>query len=108
MEDKGAIILKSEGMRAYARLRLASIAHEQGAHQVNDFMPAEWHICAGEPKQALELARLSAIGDPYTLHLGVDPLYDSIRHNPTFTATLTKAGTPLPNTLVNGNAHLCE
>ena len=109
MEDKGAVVLKSKGVRAYARLRLAASAHEQGTRQINDFMPAEWHVCAGEPKQALdELDKLAAIRDPYMLHLGVDPLYDSIRNNPAFTAILTKAGTPQPSTLVNVNAHLCE
>ena len=109
LEDKGMEALKHGGVKGYARLRLAAIADKKGSGQVNDFMPAEWYACAGNREQTLvELDRLATANDSFMLHVGVDPLFDSLHHDPQFLAILSKAGISVPASLVNVNSHICE
>jgi serine/threonine-protein kinase len=109
LEDRGLEALKTKGIRAYAELRLAAIHDRQGTGQINDFMPAEWYACAGERDKALsELERLASSQDPYMLHAGVDPLYDSFHHDPRFLALQARAGVMIPPSLQNVNSRLCE
>jgi hypothetical protein len=99
----------AKGIRAYAQLRLDAIQSKRGTGQVNDFMPAEWYACAGQREQAMaELERLAASHDPYMLHAGVDPLFDSFHQDPRFLAALAKSGLTVPPALRNVNSHLCE
>src|SRR5277367_746881 len=85
LEKKGLSLLRSKGIHAYAELRLAAIESKQGVGQLNDFSPAEWYACAGRRDQAIaELERLSSAHDPYMLHVGVDPLFDSFHRDPRF------------------------
>jgi DNA-binding winged helix-turn-helix (wHTH) protein/tetratricopeptide (TPR) repeat protein len=87
LETRGMETFKTRGIRAYAQLRLDAIQSKQGIGQVNDFMPAEWYVCAGKRDQAMaELERLTASHDPYMLHAGVDPLFDSFHQDPRFLA----------------------
>jgi tetratricopeptide (TPR) repeat protein len=109
LEDRGMKVFQAKGIRAYAGLRLEAIRDKRGAGQVNDFMPAEWYACAGKREQAMaELERLAAANDPYMLHVGVDPLFDSLHQDPRFLATLAKSGVMVPPSLRNVNSHLCE
>jgi DNA-binding winged helix-turn-helix (wHTH) protein/tetratricopeptide (TPR) repeat protein len=109
LEEKGRTVLETQGVKAYARLRLKAIADHRGTQQVNDFMPAEWYACAGERDQALaELEKVTDSGDPYMLHVGVDPIYDSLHNDPRFVSMLTKTGVSIPPSLVNANSHVCE
>jgi tetratricopeptide (TPR) repeat protein len=109
LESRGMQVFKKGGIRAYARLRLDAIQSGRGTSQANDFMPAEWYACAGKRDQALaELERLAASQDPYMLHVGVDPLFDSFHQDPRFIALLAKSGIAVPPSLRNVNAHLCE
>jgi hypothetical protein len=102
-------LLKTNGIHAYAELRLAAIEKKQGVRQVNDFSPAEWFACAGRHDQALaELQRLTDAHDPYMLHVGVDPLFDSFHKGPPFLALLSKSGVGIPASLANIDSHLCE
>jgi DNA-binding winged helix-turn-helix (wHTH) protein/Tfp pilus assembly protein PilF/TolB-like protein len=109
LEDKGMAVLKSQGIHAYAQLRLDAIRSKRGVSQANDFSPAEWSVCAGKHEQALaELQRLTASQDPYMLHVAVDPLYDSFHGDPRFLALVAKTGLAVPPSLQNVNSHLCE
>ena len=109
LEDRGAEVLRTKGIRAYAVLRLEAIREKRGTRQVNDFMPAEWYACAGEREKALaELERLAAANDPYILHVGVDPLYDSLHQEPRFVAMLSRAGLRVPSSLQHVDSHVCE
>jgi hypothetical protein len=100
---------KTRGIRAYAQLRLDAIQSKRGIGQVNDFMPAEWYACAGKRDQAMaELERLASSQDPYMLHVGVDPLFDSFHQDPRFLALLATSGVRIPPALQNVNSHLCE
>lgn len=109
LEDDGLAAYKSGGIKAYARLRLNAIGRKQGTQQVNDFMPAEWYVCAGEHEEALnELKHLAEVNDPFMLHVGVDPLFDSLHNDPRFKAVLSKAGVSVPDALAHANAHVCE
>ena len=109
LEEKGMELLKTQGVRAYAELRLAAIQSHRGVAQVNDFSPAEWYACAGHRNEAIaELERLSAAHDPFLLHVGVDPLFDSLHGDPRFTALLAKSGVAVPASLGAKDSHLCE
>ena len=109
LEDKGMDLLKTKGIHAYAELRLAAIETKQGVKQANDFSPAEWDACAGRHDQALaELQRLTDAHDPFMLHVGVDPLFDSFHQDPRFLAMLSKSGVSIPASLANVDSHLCE
>jgi len=109
LEEKGMSLLKSKGIHAYAELRLAAIESRQGVSQVNDFSPAEWDACAGKRDQAIsELERLSAARDPYMLHVGVDPLFDSLHNDPRFLALLSRSGVSVPPSLSGVDSHLCQ
>ncbi|HEY9127087.1 MAG TPA: winged helix-turn-helix domain-containing protein [Acidobacteriaceae bacterium] len=109
LENRGLETLRAKGVRAYAQLRLNAIQEKRAASQVNDFMPAEWYACAGKPEQALsELERLAADKDPFILHIGVDPLYDSLHQEPRFLAILNKSGLSIPPSLQRADSHLCE
>jgi DNA-binding winged helix-turn-helix (wHTH) protein/tetratricopeptide (TPR) repeat protein len=109
LENRGMDILKSNGIRAYARLRLDAIGKKQATAQFNDFMPAEWHACAGNRDQAIaELEKLEPSRDAFMLHVGVDPLFDSLHGDPRFLSLLSKAGVFVPPGLQNVNSHLCQ
>jgi DNA-binding winged helix-turn-helix (wHTH) protein/tetratricopeptide (TPR) repeat protein len=109
LETRGMAVFRTKGIRAYAQLRLDAIQNKRGTGQVNDFMPAEWYACAGKREQAMtELERLASAQDPYMLHVGVDPLYDSFHQDPRFLALLAKSGLRVPPTLQNVNSHLCD
>ncbi|AXC13626.1 tolB protein [Acidisarcina polymorpha] len=109
LEEKGMGMLKTQGIRAYAELHLAAIQNHRGVAQVNDFSPAEWYACAGHRNQAIaELERLSAARDPYLLHVGVDPLFDSLHGDPRFAALLERSGVAIPASLATQDSHLCE
>ena len=109
LETRGLETLRSKGIHAYALLRLNAIQQKRGTSQVNDFMPAEWYACAGKRDLALnELDRLASAKDPYILHIGVDPLYDSFHEDPRFLAILSRSGLTIPPSLKHVNAHLCE
>jgi Tfp pilus assembly protein PilF len=109
LEEKGIDLLKTQGIHAYAELRLAAIQNQKGVAQVNDFSPAEWYACAGHRDQAIaELENLSAARDPFLLHVGVDPLFDSLHRDPRFIALLAKSGISIPAVLAGIDSHLCE
>jgi DNA-binding winged helix-turn-helix (wHTH) protein/tetratricopeptide (TPR) repeat protein len=109
LETRGMETFKTRGIRAYAQLRLDAIQSKRGIGQVNDFMPAEWYACAGKRDQAMaELERLASSQDPYMLHVGVDPLFDSFHQDPRFLALLATSGVRIPPALQNVNSHLCE
>lgn len=109
LEDEGMGILKTQGIRAYAQLRLDAIKSKRGVSQANDFSPAEWSACAGKREQALtDLERLTSSKDPYMLHVAVDPLYDSFHKDPRFIALLARDGLAVPSALQNVDSHLCE
>jgi DNA-binding winged helix-turn-helix (wHTH) protein/Tfp pilus assembly protein PilF len=109
LEDRGQNLLHTKGLRAYAALRLEAIRERRGTRQVNDFMPAEWYACAGEREKALtELERLAATNDPYVLHVGVDPLYDSLHQEPRFLAVLSRSGLRIPPSLEHVDSHVCD
>ena len=109
LEDRGQNVLRTRGLRAYAALRLEAIREKRGTRQVNDFMPAEWYACDGEREKALtELERLAASNDPYILHVGVDPLYDSLHQEPRFLAVLSRSGLRIPPSLEHVDSHVCE
>jgi len=108
-ENEGMKTFKSKGIRAYAQMHLDAIRTKRGIGQVNDFMPLEWDICAGKRDEAMaELQRVAASGDPYALHIGVDPLFDSFHQDPRYLAVLAKFGLSVPPALRNADAHLCE
>jgi DNA-binding winged helix-turn-helix (wHTH) protein/Flp pilus assembly protein TadD/TolB-like protein len=109
LETRGLAVFRSKGVHAYALLRLDAIHQKRGIAQVNDFMLAEWYACAGKREQTLnELDHLVAQRDPFILHIGVDPLYDSFHEDPRFLAILAKSGLSIPPSLKNVNSHLCE
>jgi len=109
LEEKGMNLLKTKGIHAYAELRLAAIENKQGVGQVNDFSPAEWYACAGRHDQAIaELERLTYAHDPYMLHVGVDPLFDSFHKDSSFLALLARSGVTIPASLANVDSHICE
>jgi DNA-binding winged helix-turn-helix (wHTH) protein/tetratricopeptide (TPR) repeat protein len=109
LETRGMVVFKAKGIRAYAQLRLDAIQSKRGTGQVNDFMPAEWYACAGKREQAMtELERLASSQDPYMLHVGVDPLYDSFHQDPRFLALLARSGLRVPPPLQNVSSHLCQ
>jgi DNA-binding winged helix-turn-helix (wHTH) protein/tetratricopeptide (TPR) repeat protein len=109
LENEGVEIFRTRGIRAYAELRLNAIQNKRGTGQANDFSPAEWYACAGKGDQALvELERLAAANDPYMLHVGVDPIFDSLHRDTRFLAILAKSGLMIPPSLRNANSHLCE
>jgi DNA-binding winged helix-turn-helix (wHTH) protein/tetratricopeptide (TPR) repeat protein len=109
LENEGMEIFRTKGIRAYAKLRLDAIRSKRGMGQANDFSPAEWYACAGKGDQALaELERLATANDPYMLHVGVDPIFDSLHRDPRFLAMLAKSGLVIPSSLQNANSHLCE
>jgi tetratricopeptide (TPR) repeat protein len=109
MEDQGLEVLRTQGMRAYARLRLDAIRTKRGTAQWNDFVPAEWYACAGDRDQALaQLEQLLAAHDRYILQIAVNPLYDAYHQDPRFLAILAKAGLTEPESLRGVDAHLCE
>ena len=108
LEERGLEVLRGNGVRAYAKLRLAAIG-TQGAGQVNDFNPAEWSACAGLHKEALDqLDRLAIANDPFILHVGVDPLFDSFHQDPRFVAILARSGVTVPPALRNVQSGLCQ
>jgi hypothetical protein len=109
LENRGMQVFRTKGIRGYAELRLEAIREKRGMGQVNDFMPAEWYACAGKREETLaELDHLAAGNDPYMLHVGVDPLYDSFHQDPRFLAILARAGVTIPPSLRNANSHLCQ
>jgi len=109
LENRGMDILKKEGIRAYAQLRLDAIEKKQATAQFNDFMPAEWYACAGNRDRAIaELEKLEPSRDAFMLHVGVDPLFDSLHGDARFLSLLSKAGVMVPPALQNANSHLCE
>ena len=108
LEERGLALFRSKGIRAYAELRLSAIG-EMGPRQVNDFNPAEWSACAGRREQALDqLDRLSTANDPFILHVGVDPLFDSFHRDPRFIAILARSGVTVPPVLRNVQSGLCQ
>jgi DNA-binding winged helix-turn-helix (wHTH) protein/tetratricopeptide (TPR) repeat protein len=109
LENQGMDILKTNGIRAYARLRLDAIGRKEATAQFNDFMPAEWYACAGNRDQAIaELEKLELSRDAFMLHVAVDPLFDSLHGDPRFLSLLSKAGVFVPPGLQNVNSHLCQ
>jgi DNA-binding winged helix-turn-helix (wHTH) protein/tetratricopeptide (TPR) repeat protein len=109
LETRGMEIFETRGIRAYAQLHLDAIQSKRGISQVNDFMPVEWYACAGKRDQVIaELERLASSHDPYMLRIGVDPLFDSFRHDPRFLAQLATSRIRIPPSLQNVNSHLCE
>jgi DNA-binding winged helix-turn-helix (wHTH) protein/tetratricopeptide (TPR) repeat protein len=109
LEDRGRKVLESEGIRAYARLRLEAIRQNRGVNQRNDFVPAEWYACAGMPDEAIaQLSTLVASRNQYVLGIAVNPLYDSLHDDPRFQELLKTIGLKLPGSSRNLNSHLCE
>src|ERR1700683_938192 len=109
LENRGMDVLKTKGIRAYARLRLDAIDKKQATAQFNDFMPAEWYACAGDRDRAIaELEKLEPSQDSFMLHVGVDPLFDSLHGDARFLSLLSRARVMVPPALQNVNSHLCE
>ena len=109
LENRGMEVFRTKGIRGYAELRLEAIREKRGMGQVNDFMPAEWYACAGKREETLaELDHLATGNDPYMLHVGVDPLYDSFHQDPRFLSILARAGVTIPPSLRNATSHLCQ
>jgi DNA-binding winged helix-turn-helix (wHTH) protein/Tfp pilus assembly protein PilF/TolB-like protein len=109
LEDEGLEILRTRGIRAYARLRLDAIRTKRGTAQWNDFVPAEWYACAGDREQTMaQLEQLVASHDRYTLSIAVNPLFDAYHEDPRFIAMLANAGLSVPESLRGVNSHLCE
>ncbi len=108
LEERGLNVLRTKGIHAYAELRLGAIGGKE-ASQVNDFNPAEWYACAGRHEQALEqLDRLAAANDPFILHAGVDPLFDSFHQDPRFAAILAREGVTVPPSLRGVHSGVCQ
>lgn len=109
LENEGMEVFRAKGIRAYATLRLNAISEKHATSQVNDFMPAEWYACAGNPEKTLdELDRLVAANDPFILHLGVDPLFDRFHQDPRFLSILARSGLMVPPSLQHVDSGLCE
>jgi DNA-binding winged helix-turn-helix (wHTH) protein/tetratricopeptide (TPR) repeat protein len=107
-EEKGLEVFRARGIRAYAELRLSAIGGK-AASQVNDFSPAEWNACAGHRDQALdELERLAEVGDPFILHVGVDPIFDSFHEDPRFIQLLSRSGVTVPLSLHGVRSNVCQ
>lgn len=99
LEDEGLTAFRRGGIRAYARVRLAAslIASKAEPHR-NDFVLAEWYAFAGEKDKAIAaLQEVVAHHDPLSLQLAVDPMYDSLHHDPRYLALLTRVGLSLPS-----------
>ncbi len=108
LEERGLEVFRTRGIRAYAELRLAAIG-SKAASQVNDFNPAEWYACAGRHDQALDqLDRLATANDPFILHVGVDPLFDSFHQDPRFVEILARSGVTVPPSLRGVQSGLCQ
>lgn len=108
LEEEGLEVLRAKGVRAYAELRLSAIGGK-AASQVNDFSPAEWNACAGHRDQALdELDRLAAAGDPFILHVGVDPIFDSFHEDPRFIQILSRSRITVPPSLSGVRSNICQ
>ena len=108
LEEEGLEILRAKGVRAYAELRLSAIGGK-AASQVNDFSPAEWNACAGHHDEALnELDRLAAAGDPFILHVGVDPIFDSFHEDPRFIQILSRSRITVPSSLRGVRSNICQ
>jgi hypothetical protein len=108
LEERRLEVLRTRGVRAYAELRLGAIGGP-AAHQVNDFNPAEWDACAGLREQALEeLERMAAANDPFLLHVGVDPIFDSLHGDGRFVAILAREGVTVPPALKGVQSGVCQ
>ena len=108
LEEKGLDVFRAKGIRAYAELRLSAIG-SKAAGQVNDFSPAEWNACAGRRDQALdELDRLAAAGDPFILHVGVDPIFDAFHDDPRFIQILSRSRITVPSSLRGVRSNVCQ
>lgn len=109
LEDEGLRLLTTRGIRAYARLRLDAIKNKRGTAQSNDFVPAEWYACSGQPELAInELTRMVSAHDPAMVQLAVNPILDSLHGDPQFLALVAKVGLTLPQSLRDSKSHLCE
>lgn len=109
LEDKGLDALKKGGIRAYAQLHLEAIKSQQGTTQKNDFVAADWDVCAGKYDEALaELEKSVSSHDRYSLALGVNPIYSSLRHDPRFLKLLSTVGVSPPASLEESKLHVCE
>ncbi len=108
LEEEGLRIFRAKGVRAYAELRLSAIGGK-AASQVNDFSPAEWNACAGHHDETLnELDHLAAAGDPFILHVGVDPMFDSFHDDPRFLAILGRSRITVPSSLRSVRSNVCQ
>jgi DNA-binding winged helix-turn-helix (wHTH) protein/Tfp pilus assembly protein PilF len=109
LEDEGLKVLTTRGVRAYARLRLDAIKNKRGIAQSNDFVPAEWYACSGDYEMAMnELTRMVSMHDPAMIQLAVNPILDSLHHDPRFVILLAKVGLTLPQSVRDSNSQLCE
>ena len=109
LEDKGLEALKKGGIRAYAQLHLEAIKSQQGTAQSNDFIASEWDACVGKYDEALaELEKRVSSHDRYSLALGVNPIYSSMRHDPRFLKLLSTVGVSFPVSLEKSQLHVCE
>jgi tetratricopeptide (TPR) repeat protein len=94
MEDRGLAAYRRDGVRGYAKVRLAEFAntHETELHP-NDFDPEEWYMTAGYTQRALEALRQRANAhDPAFLEQTTNVFFNSIRNAPEFVALLKQAG----------------
>jgi DNA-binding winged helix-turn-helix (wHTH) protein/tetratricopeptide (TPR) repeat protein len=108
LEERGLEIFRTQGIHAYAELRLAAIG-SKAASQVNDFNPAEWNACAGHHDQALDqLDRLAAANDPFILHVGVDPIFDAFHQDSRFLGILARSGVTVPPSLRDAQSGVCR
>jgi DNA-binding winged helix-turn-helix (wHTH) protein/tetratricopeptide (TPR) repeat protein len=98
LEDEGLIAFRRGGIRAYAKVRLAAcLAATKGVLHRNDFVLAEWYALAGEKDQAIAAMDTAVTShDPLSLELAINPMYESLHHDPRYLALLTRIGLTLP------------
>lgn len=96
LEDRGAEVLRSGGVQAYARLRLQALATRKGiSHEEQDFVPAEWYAYAGNWDQTMaELNRLVSTHSQAALQINLNPAYVPLHHDPRYFALLKQIGLP--------------
>jgi DNA-binding winged helix-turn-helix (wHTH) protein/tetratricopeptide (TPR) repeat protein len=94
LEDRGAQLIRTGGVHAYARLRLQAIATNKGmSHEDQDFVPAEWHAYAGDWDQTLaELEKMVKKRSPASLQIPSNPAYAPLRRDPRYLDLLKQIG----------------
>jgi DNA-binding winged helix-turn-helix (wHTH) protein/tetratricopeptide (TPR) repeat protein/TolB-like protein len=96
LEDKGAVALRTGGVRAYAKLRLSAISSGKGiSYPEEDFDPAEWHAYAGQYDLALQdMEQQVRTRTRASLQITTNSAFVPLHGNPRYEALISRIGIP--------------